>query len=135
MLHLAWPWILLTLPLPWLLHHAIKPAVKVQEAALQVPFLDDFQNARTGVASVPRRSMWWLAIAAWVLLVTAGSRPQWLGEAIELPVSGRDLMLAVDLSGSMEEQDFIIVRRANKCLRSPTDRTNLIFDSLVASGL
>ncbi|MDZ4153439.1 VWA domain-containing protein, partial [Methylicorpusculum sp.] len=50
----------------------------------------------------------WLAIAAWVLLVIAVSRPQWLGEPIEQTVSGRDLMLAVDLSGSMEEQDFVI---------------------------
>ena len=112
MLHLTWPWILAALPLPWLLHHTIKPAVKVQEAALQVPFLDDFQSAQSGAVNVPRRAIWWLAILAWVLLVTAGSRPQWLGEAIELPVSGRDLMLAVDLSGSMEERDFIIGRRA-----------------------
>ena len=40
------------------------------------------------------------------MLVLAASRPQWLGEPIELPVSGRDLMLAVDLSGSMEVEDF-----------------------------
>ncbi|MEO5362085.1 MAG: VWA domain-containing protein [Magnetococcus sp. DMHC-8] len=49
---------------------------------------------------------WLLAWAVWVLLVGAASRPQWLGEPINLPVSGRDLMLAVDLSGSMETRDF-----------------------------
>ena len=37
----------------------------------------------------------------WLCLLTAAARPQWIGDAIELPVSGRDLMLAIDLSGSM----------------------------------
>ena len=45
---------------------------------------------------------------AWVLFVIAMMRPQWLGDAVELPVSGRDLMMAVDLSGSMQVQDFKI---------------------------
>jgi Ca-activated chloride channel family protein len=35
-------------------------------------------------------------------------RPQWLGEFIEFPVSGRDLIIAVDLSGSMQEEDFVL---------------------------
>ncbi|NOQ62938.1 MAG: VWA domain-containing protein, partial [Methyloprofundus sp.] len=48
------------------------------------------------------------AAAAWCLLVLASTRPQWLGEPIEQAVSGRDLMLAVDLSGSMKEQDFML---------------------------
>ena len=47
-----------------------------------------------------------LAFIIWVFLVGAASRPQWVGEAIELPVSGRSVMLAVDLSGSMEETDL-----------------------------
>ena len=49
-----------------------------------------------------------LAATAWCLLVLASCRPQWLGDPVEQAVSGRDLMLAVDLSGSMEEQDFIV---------------------------
>jgi len=53
-----------------------------------------------------------LASIAWILLVLACTRPQWLGEPIEQAVSGRDLMLAVDLSGSMEVQDFFINKRA-----------------------
>ena len=42
------------------------------------------------------------------MLVTAAARPVWIGEAMTLPVAGRDLMMAVDLSGSMQEQDFIL---------------------------
>jgi Ca-activated chloride channel family protein len=41
-------------------------------------------------------------------LVLALARPQWLGEPLEQAVSGRDLMLAVDVSGSMQEKDFVI---------------------------
>ena len=60
-----------------------------------------------------------LAAIAWFLLVIACTRPQWLGEPIEQAVSGRDLMLAVDLSASMEEQDFMINKK-------PVDRLTAI---------
>ncbi len=107
MMQFAWPWCWLFLPLPWLLRRFL-PALQTQpEAALQVPFLDDFQvvSGQAGTQVAPRWSLW-VAILAWILLVAAASRPQWLGEPLELPVSGRDLMLAVDLSGSMEAEDF-----------------------------
>ena len=53
----------------------------------------------------------WLKSApwlAWLLLVLAATQPQWLGEPVALPVSGRDLLLAVDISGSMAAEDFIL---------------------------
>jgi Ca-activated chloride channel family protein len=109
MISFAWPWLLLLLPLPFLLRRIVPPAEAKQDAALRVPFLEDFTEPEQGKhASQQPRWRFWLAILAWLLLVTAGARPQWLGEAIELPISGRDLMLAVDLSGSMKEQDFVI---------------------------
>jgi Ca-activated chloride channel family protein len=49
-----------------------------------------------------------LASVAWVMLLAAAARPVWVGDTVAMPVSGRDLMLAVDLSGSMQEQDFIL---------------------------
>jgi Ca-activated chloride channel family protein len=54
----------------------------------------------------------WLAALAWVFLIFALTRPQWLGEPLEQSISGRDLMLAVDLSASMQEQDFILNKEA-----------------------
>ena len=42
----------------------------------------------------------------WLLLLLAAAGPPWIGEAIELPNSGRDLMLAVDISGSMQIEDM-----------------------------
>lgn len=106
MIHFDWPWVFLTLPLPWLLRHLQPPAEGADQAALRVPFVDDFAYAGAAAAMRSRRWLWLLALIAWVLLVSAAARPKWLGEVVELPVSGRDLMLAVDLSGSMDTRDF-----------------------------
>ena len=53
-----------------------------------------------------------LALLVWLLLITGAARPQWLGDAQALPRSGRDLLLAVDASGSMSTQDMEIGGRA-----------------------
>jgi len=110
-IHFEWPWLLLVLPLPWLVRRFLPPA-SVQQAALLVPFLADFESVAEGRVSVTQ-SRWplWLALLGWLLLVLAAARPQWLGEPILLPQSGRDLLLAVDLSGSMQEDDFEISGR------------------------
>ena len=50
----------------------------------------------------------WLAAIAWILLVVAAARPEHVGDELEVPVSGRNLMLAVDLSGSMDQKDFVL---------------------------
>jgi len=95
------------LPLPWLVRWFIPPADATRQAALKAPFLEELQDLPSAHRiATPKHSLLWLAIVAWVLLVTAAARPQWLGEPIELAMSGRDLMLAVDLSGSMDIQDF-----------------------------
>ena len=108
MLHFEWPWLLLALPLPLLIRLLLPAHLSVQQSALRVPFLDDFNDLQT--QSVKPRQRWPLLVAvfAWLLLVIASARPQWLGDPIEQAISGRDLMLAVDLSGSMQEQDFMI---------------------------
>ncbi len=112
MIHFEWPWLLAAVPLPLLIRWLLSAKMPVEQAALKVPFLDDFADAETRAISQTRQWPLLLASIAWLLLVIACTRPQWLGEPIEQAVSGRDLMLAVDLSGSMEEQDFVINRRA-----------------------
>ncbi|MFA6052383.1 MAG: VWA domain-containing protein [Methylobacter sp.] len=111
MIHFEWPWLLAALPLPLLIRWLVPANVPVEQAALKVPFLDDFSDGETRAISKNQQWPLWLAAIAWLLLVIACTRPQWLGEPIEQAVSGRDLMLAVDLSGSMEEQDFFINKR------------------------
>jgi Ca-activated chloride channel family protein len=112
MIHFEWPWLLAALPLPLLIRWLVPAKMPVEQAALKVPFLDDFSDGETRAVSQTQKWPLWLAAMAWLLLVIACARPQWLGEPIEQAVSGRDLMLAVDLSGSMEEQDFVINKRA-----------------------
>jgi len=82
-----------------------------EQAALKVPFLEDFGSGETKVVSQNKQWPLLLAIIAWLFLILASMRPQWMGEPIEQAVSGRDLMLAIDLSGSMEAEDFIIEDR------------------------
>ena len=109
MIHFQWPWLLILLPLPLLLRHLLPADSSMRDAALRVPFLADFRFAGSLYSNViTRHGILWLAFLAWIFLVLAVARPQWLGDPIELPVSGRDLMLAVDLSGSMEVEDFVM---------------------------
>lgn len=104
MIQFVWPWVFWLLPLPFLVYKGI-PKARKYDAALYVPFYQDvvaFENrqyspARAGFIKV------FLLLLMWCLLVLAISRPQWIGEPVALPSSGRDLMLAVDISGSMEE--------------------------------
>lgn len=107
MIQLAWPWAFSLLPLPYLVYRLVPKATEQDNAALWVPSLTPFASAQTSRPAPPKQR-WRLVIAllCWLLLVTACARPQWLGQPVELPVSGRDLMLAVDLSGSMRVEDF-----------------------------
>ncbi len=108
MLNFEWPWLLLALPLPLLARLLLPPANAGDQSALRVPTLAPFRDLDTaGVASPSVRSFnLLLAVLAWMLLVGAAARPVWQGEPIDLPVSGRDLMMAVDISGSMQNRDF-----------------------------
>lgn len=102
----AWPWLLCALPLPWLARWLL-PARRSTSAALKVPYGARIDAvAATGGRSVHGRGPGALAWLAWALLCIAAARPQQLGPAIAPPQVGRDLMLAVDLSGSMSEEDM-----------------------------
>jgi Ca-activated chloride channel family protein len=111
MLTFAHPWLFLLAPLPWLIR-GLLPAHHERKAAVRVPFLQRLARlaglqAGSGVAVAKRPVTQWLVLSlAWLLVVAAIARPQWLEEPIikELPM--RDLLLAVDLSGSMEAKDF-----------------------------
>lgn len=112
MIHFQWLWIGLILPLPLILRYMLPENVPQSQAALRVPFLEDFD---AGMKPVRSTNVHWTLIIAgigWALLVLAASRPQWLGEPIPQTLSGRDLMLAVDVSGSMNEKDFSIAGQA-----------------------
>lgn len=107
MLQLDWPWVLLLLPLPLLVYFVFPAKPAEQDAALQVPFLDDFKLSQQ--ASLQQQKTHWIkyfSLLGWCLMVLAASRPEWLGDPISINISGRDLMMAVDLSDSMGIEDF-----------------------------
>ncbi len=107
MIQFEWPWIFILIPLPWLMRIFLPAVAPREDAALRVPFMEEFGEATSGTRPIKiGRAILWIALLAWILLVLASTRPQWLGDPIVLPVSGRNLMLAVDLSGSMEVEDF-----------------------------
>ncbi|VAW76570.1 Aerotolerance protein BatA [hydrothermal vent metagenome] len=108
MMSFGWPWIFFLLPLPWLLRKLLPQSDRENDAALRVPHLQPFQMAaRQHNLAVTR---WWpffLYTLVWICLLLAAARPQWVGDTVELPIHGRDLMMAIDLSGSMgEDFDF-----------------------------
>ena len=108
MIQFAWSWVFYLLPLPLLVRALWPPARTLQDAALTVPF---FSSLAALAASSPQRvgGAWWRIAGLfliWLLLLAAAARPQRLGDADSLPVTGRDLVLAVDLSGSMEMPDL-----------------------------
>lgn len=112
---IAWPWLLLLAPVPWLLRKLLPACEASDVQALRVPWFSAVAGQRGGWVRRP-----WLAMAAalvWLLLIVAASRPQWIGEIESLPVSGRDLLLAVDISGSMDTQDMILNNTAVNRLR------------------
>ncbi len=107
MLTLAYPLLLLLLPLPWLVRKILKPA-PVQEGALKVPFFNHWQQLSTNKLQAPNSSKVHLSALwiIWLLLILASTKPQWVGDPVSLPASGRDLLLAVDISGSMKTADM-----------------------------
>jgi Ca-activated chloride channel family protein len=107
MIHFEWWWALAAWPLPLLVRWLTRPAPPGRRSALRTPFLSDFSAVHADDRSTwTRRWPLWMVLALWTALVAAAARPQWLGKPVALPVSGRDLMLAVDLSGSMGVEDF-----------------------------
>ncbi|GHE80361.1 vWA domain-containing protein [Thalassotalea profundi] len=97
-------WVLVLIPLPLLIYWL--PAKSYKEpASLKMPTLVPGIKAQSVSNSRKKTPIWLLAIL-WILLVVSASQPQWLGEAINIPTEGREMMLAVDLSGSMQVEDM-----------------------------
>ncbi|WP_418642899.1 VWA domain-containing protein [Vibrio chaetopteri] len=111
-LSLTHPLWLLLLPLPILVYRLV-PAYKTKQSAIKVPF---FQSLLDILGEEPEQGAsqlnpsWWqraILVISWILLVFAMTKPTVLGEPQTREKLGRDVMVAVDLSGSMSEMDFL----------------------------
>lgn len=106
----AWPWAAAALPLPLIAYFLLPRSEQRPATALRIPFFSALAAAEQDPFR-PRRWRAVIGVLTWLLLVTAAARPQILGDPLPLPVQGRDLMLAVDISGSMVEEDMVIGNR------------------------
>jgi len=114
MLDFLWLWAFALLPLPLMARFLIPPAPQ-ETAALKVANISDWHDEGQAEISTSNTSAglrWLLPALIWIALVTALARPVWVGEPIRLPAEGRDLMLAVDISGSMDTADMEINGKA-----------------------
>lgn len=112
MLNLAWPWVLTLVIIPLLLQWRKPQGQSVDAPVLPIGhWLSDLPGVSRRGSAMP---LWQklLLFLMWVLLVIALARPQHVGEQTQMPVSGRDLMLVVDISPSMDEQDMVLQGRS-----------------------
>ena len=115
----AWGWMLLAVPLPWLVR-VLLPARVAEQPALRVPWGDRLQRiagSGSGVAGV--RGFPWLVFAAWCLLCLAAARPQQLGPPTAPPQVGRDMVLAVAANSGNEEDTIIFLNALIQHSRAP----------------
>ncbi|NRA03912.1 MAG: VWA domain-containing protein [Myxococcales bacterium] len=121
MIDLATPWALGLLPLPLLAWWLLPPARRDAGAALRVPFYASLRALPAGSRRAPasRRLALALKSLAWLLLVFAAAGPRFVGEPQPVATQGRDLMLALDISGSMAIEDFDVRGR-------PVDRLRVV---------
>lgn len=104
-------WLLALIPLPWILSRLFPAFVETRQA-LNVPFLQRLEELSGSKAnegsSILRASRFQkiLVSIVWIMVVSALARPQWIGDAQRKTIASRDILLAIDLSGSMDAQDF-----------------------------
>jgi Ca-activated chloride channel family protein len=107
----AAPWLFVLLPLPWLLRRFL-PKYRAPRPAVYVPFMGRLrrvtgQEGSRGSPTARRALIQWLFLpTTWLVLVVALARPQWLEEPVVIEQPMRDMLVALDLSGSMETKDF-----------------------------
>lgn len=110
MLIFAYPWLLVLFPLPWLVLRLL-PARRTVNTALRVPFGERIRKATAGGGTVQRiargKGAFFFNLVLWLFLLLALARPQWLEPAVTREIPTRDLLLLVDLSTSMSQEDFV----------------------------
>ncbi len=109
MFEFAWPWLFVLLPLPWLVR-VLLPPVRQHNAALNIPFYPELaalQRAQNKAVPYWRRQTA-IYLLLWLLLLCAAARPQLQGHLQERPNSGRDLLIALDVSSSMLYSDMTL---------------------------
>lgn len=112
MLAFAYPWIALLIPLPLLVWFGL-PAHAERRAGLSTPFFERLarlsgqQPISGGVVAKRKPGDLAVLVLVWFLVLAALARPQWIEPPLHRDLPTRDLLLLVDLSGSMDTRDFV----------------------------
>lgn len=108
MFDFASAWVIFLWPLPWLVRWCLPEKNKVTTGALRLPFYPALAQGQKHPAGIKKWYIgrWLLLMLAWTLFLLALARPQTLGEPIEQPRSGRNILLAIDISQSMALTDI-----------------------------
>lgn len=107
-----WPWMIAFLPLPWLIRPFLKPAQQKQIPLLAPHLIARFSQSSSGqplqkpTTEGPRVPILFLVL--WLILLLAAMRPVWFLTPTPFESTGRDMLLSVDLSGSMEKPDMLL---------------------------
>lgn len=109
MFELVNPWVLVALPLPVVIWYLLPRVTVTLPTALKVPFFE----AMAGIVEQEKRSvsaqkLLIIPAVVWLLLVLALSGPRWVGEPKPVAREGYNIMMVLDLSGSMEINDMIL---------------------------
>jgi len=111
MFQFAWPWLLILIPLPWLIKFLRQEdKIRLQQSAIKLPHLttQPIKPLMSGFHHFWRQPKFWWAFVIWSLLIIAIAGPQWLGEPVQMPQEGRNILLAIDISGSMQTPDMTL---------------------------
>lgn len=102
----AWPWAWLLLLVPLAMRFFLPREQQVYEQ-VRVPFLPELMQNLRLEQTVPRPSVWQsLGFACvWLLLVCAMARPEYLMPPQQIIKPMRNMVLVLDVSGSMETND------------------------------
>jgi Ca-activated chloride channel family protein len=108
------PWLLFIILLPLITTLILPKANSPKSAALKVPFFNYLADKFGSHSQSDKHSLFSriLAFICWSLLVISASGPMYVSKPIPIPTEGRSIMMAIDLSGSMREQDMVVNGRA-----------------------
>ena len=142
MINVEYPWFLTLIILPLVVYWIIPRVSPDKQLALKTPFFKQIKSQLpiVSLSNFKRANYFkYLLTMIWALLIVSGTGLQWMGKPINLPQSGRDLMMAIDLSGSMAIEDMkkadgttesrfdLVMRVANEFLDTRKgDRVGLI---------
>ncbi|MCH9689365.1 MAG: VWA domain-containing protein [Gammaproteobacteria bacterium] len=104
MFELTTPLALLALPVPFMLWFCLPRAKQSHQSTLKIPFFDLVAPIQTPSRQNQTGALAWLYLI-WVLIVCAAAGPRWVGAPLSLTHEGHNIMLVLDISGSMEIRD------------------------------